>query len=217
MDYANARRVMVDSQVRCNDVTDLAIQHALETTPREKFLPSGLKDQAYVERELPYAAGRALITARDFAKLLAGLKPRKSDLTLNVGCGCGYEAAVLAALTEMVVAVDADETLANSASEVWAGLGIDNVAALSGDPAAGSAKQGPFDLIFICMAVERVPETLLAQLKDGGRLGALVRRKGVSKGVLFQRAGDAWSERELFDGSAMRILPGFEAPKAFVF
>jgi len=75
MDFKAARRRMVDSQVRTNDVTDLRLQTALETVPREDFLPAELRDQAYVERELPYAPGRSLMTVRDFAKLAAAAQP----------------------------------------------------------------------------------------------------------------------------------------------
>ena len=99
MDFKTARRHMVESQVRPNDVTDLRLQAALETTPREVFLPSELRAQAYVERELEYAPGRRLLTVRDFAKLVAAAEPQADDLVLNAVCGSGYSTAVLAQLT----------------------------------------------------------------------------------------------------------------------
>ena len=105
MDFKAARLRMVNSQVRTNDVTDLRLQEALETVPRETFLPSALRDQAYVERELAYAPGRTLLTVRDFAKLADAADPQDGDLALNVAAGCGYSAAVLAQLVDMVVAV----------------------------------------------------------------------------------------------------------------
>lgn len=217
MDFATARRAMVDSQVRCNDVTDLAIQEALETVPKEKFLPAGLRNGAYVEREIAYAPGRALPTARDFAKILAALKPRKSDLALEPASGCGYASAVLARLCEMVVAVENDASLAQAAQTAWTDLGIDNAAVVEGDPAAGAPKQGPFDIIYIGMAIERAPDALLAQLKDGGRLGAVLREGGVSKGCIWMRSGDVTAKRVVFDASARIIAPGFERPKSFAF
>ncbi|MHA7872829.1 MAG: protein-L-isoaspartate O-methyltransferase family protein, partial [Hyphococcus sp.] len=117
MDYKAARRHMVVSQVRTNDVTDLRIQQAMETVPREVFLPTELRDQAYVEREIEYSPGRWLLRARDFAKLLAAADPQEGDLVLNAVCGSGYSTGVLAQLSEMVVSLEKDEKLAAQAQE----------------------------------------------------------------------------------------------------
>ena len=217
MDFKTARRHMVESQVRTNDVTNLQLQTAMEETPREIFLPSELRAQAYVERELEYAPGRRLLTARDFSKLAAAADPRPGDLVLNALCGSGYSTAVLARLVEMVVAVESDEALAGQAQENLTSIGCTNAAVIAGDPWKGAAGQGPFDLIFICGAVEREPEALLDQLKDGGRLAGIRRKGGVSRGVLYTRSGDAFSYTEIFDASTRAVLPGFEAPKTFVF
>lgn len=217
MDFANARKRMVDSQVRTNDVTDPRIQHAFETVERERFLPAELKAQAYFDREIPYAPGRSLITARDFAKLLAALEIDAKDVVLDVGCGTGYSAAILAQLGEMVVAVENDEALAAKAQENWAAAGVDNAAVIAADPASGAAMQGPFDVIVIPAAIETEPAALLRQLKDGGRLGAIFRRNGAPKGVVWRRSGAAIASHEVFDASAKTVLPGFTRPKAFVF
>lgn len=217
MDFKAARRRMVDSQVRANDVTDLRLQTALETTPREAFLPAGLRDQAYVERELEYAPGRTLMTARDFAKLAEAAEPEKGDLCLNVAVGAGYAAAVLARLVDMVVAVESDETLAAAAQENLTAQGVSNAAVLCQDSARGAADQGPFDLIFIDGVIEKRPDALFEQLKDGGRLAAIMRKDGVSRGVLYTRAGEAVGSTPVFDATAKAVLPGFEAEKTFVF
>lgn len=217
MDYRAARRHMVESQVRSNDVTSLAIQAAMETVPREAFLPPELRAQAYVERELAYASGRRLLTARDFGKLIATAAPRPSDLVLDIACGSGYSTAILANLAEMVVAVEPDEKLAAAAQENLLALGVGNAAVIVGEAAAGAQKQGPFDLIFIGAAIEREPDALLAQLKDGGRLAAIKREKGVSRGVLYTRSGESCAGRTGFDATTTAVLPGFEAPKGFSF
>ncbi|GJL93372.1 protein-L-isoaspartate O-methyltransferase family protein [Hyphococcus sp.] len=217
MDFKTARRRMVDSQVRTNDVTDLRLQAALETVPREVFLPADLRDQAYVERELPFAPGRSLMTVRDFAKLAAAAKPKAGELCLSVASGTGYATAVLAQLVEMVVAVETDEALAASAQENLTRIGVANAAVLASDSAKGAAGQGPFDLIFIDGVIETRPDALLAQLKDDGRLAAIMRRGGISRGVLYSRAGDATACSEKFDASAKMVLPGFAAEKSFVF
>ena len=217
MDFASARRHMVDSQVRTNDVTDLRLQQAMETTPRELFLPADLKEQAYIEREIDYAPGRWLLTARDFAKLVAAAEPRETDIVLNVVCGSGYSTAILAQLVEMVVSIESDQALATSAENNLNEIGQSNAAVLVTDPANGAAKQGPFDLIFLGAAIEVEPTALLSQLQDGGRLATILRKDGVSKGVLYTRRGETVSMVECFDATSRAIVPGFEAPKTFTF
>lgn len=217
MDFEAARKHMVDSQVRTNDVTDPRIQRAFEIVPRERFLPAELRTQAYIDREVVYAAGRSMPTARDFSKLLDALDIRPSDLILDVACGSGYSTAILAALGEMVVAVERDEALAALAQENWSAIGADNTAVIAGDPKDGAAKQGPFDVIVISHAIEVEPAALLKQLKEGGRLGAFFRRGGVAKGCVWRRAGSAAGMAEIFDASARTALDGFTRPKTFVF
>lgn len=217
MDFAAARKHMVDSQVRTNDVTDLRIQRAFETVERERFVPADLKSQAYVDRELPYAPGRSLITARDHAKLLAALDIGANDLVLDVACGSGYSAAILSQLGEMIVAVEDNEKLAATAQDNWSAAGVVNTAVISAEPAAGAPKQGPFDVIVIAAAIESEPAALLKQLKDGGRLGAIIRTGGVAKGVVWRRSGAATAAHEIFDASARTVPEGFARPKAFVF
>lgn len=217
MDYATARRHLVESQVRPNDVTDSGLLAAMETTPREVFLPSELRDQAYVEREVRYAPGRYLLRARDFAKLAQAAAPRPTDLVLNAVCGSGYSSAILAQLTEMVVALESDEGLAGMAQENLTSLGLTNAAVITGDPWRGAADQGPYNVIFIGGVIEREPEALLRQLAEGGRLATIERCNGVSKGVIYTRKGDAFSRVEKFDAASSAILPGFEKAKTFVF
>lgn len=217
MDYKSARRHMVESQVRPNDVTDLRIQQAMEVTPRELFVPVELRNQAYVEREIEYSPGRWLLRARDFSKLVALAAPRPDDLVLNAFCGSGYSTAILAQLTEMVVALEVDEKLAAQAQENLTTIGVSNAAVITGNPIEGAPKQGPFDLIFIGGAIEQRPEKLLSQLKDSGRLATILRKDGVSRAVIYKRSDDNYACVEKFDAATTAIMPGFEAEKAFVF
>ena len=217
MDYAEARRHMVNSQVRTNDVTDLRLQTVLEATPRERFLPPGLRNQAYAERDIPAARGRVTLRAGDSARLVPapGLTP--ADLVLDAACGSGYSTAVLAGLAEMVVGVEGDETLAAAAQQNLSDIGVDNAAVVVADPAKGVPAQGPFDVIFLGGGVAVEPEALLTQLKPGGRLVAIRRENGVSRGVVWRRHGDAFAARALFDAGSAAVLPEFEAPKSFRF
>lgn len=217
MDFEAARKHMVDSQVRTNDVTDPRIQRAFETVPRERFLPAELRDRAYVDREVCYAPGRALITARDFAKLLAALEIDRNDLVLDVAAGSGYSSAILAQLGEMVVVVENNDDLAAKAQENWSEAGVVNAAVIAAEPSIGAAKQGPFDVIVVAAAIETEPEALLKQLKDGGRLGAIVRRGNTVRGVVWRRSGAAFASHDVFDAAAKTVPAGFTRPKAFVF
>jgi protein-L-isoaspartate(D-aspartate) O-methyltransferase len=217
MDFAAARKHMVDSQIRPNDVTDPRIQRAFEAVERERYLPAELKSQAYVDKELAYAAGRSLIAARDHAKLLAALDIGADNLVLDIAGGSGYSAAILSHLCEMVLSVENEEGLAARAQDNWSAAGVVNAVVVQQDPASGAPRQGPFDAIVIAAAIETEPFTLLSQLKDGGRLGAIVRRNGVSKGVVWRRSGPATAAQEIFEASARAIVPGFAQPKAFVF
>ena len=217
MDYRAARKHMVESQVRPNDVTDLRLQTAMETTPRERFLPKELQNQAYVEREIEYAPSRWLLRARDFAKLVDIADPRETDLVLNAVCGSGYSTAILAQLTEMVVSIESDEELAAQAQDNLTSLGFDNAAVINANPVEGEADQGPYDLIFIGGAIEQRPDKLLSQLKDGGRLATILRENGVSRGVVYRRTGEVFAYSEHFDAATSAVLTGFEAEKGFTF
>ena len=217
MDFETARKAMVDSQVRPNDVTNHQLLHALETVPKEIFLPGDLKTQAYVEKEIEYAPGRSLATARDFAKLLEVLNVKDHELVLDVACGSGYSTAVLAKLCEMVVAVEGDEALTATAEEILTSEGINNAAVIHGEPAKGAQKQGPYDVVLVCGVIEQLPDALLSQVKDGGRLGTLHRENGVTKGVVFYKNDGVVSKTPYFMSSSRAVLPGFEREKSFVF
>lgn len=208
---------MVDSQIRPHDVTDIAIQQAFLTTPREAFLPSQLKADAYVEREIEYTPGRSLLAPRDHAKLLAAADIRADHLILDVATGRGYSAALLSKIGEMVVAIEESEEAVAKAEETLSGLGVDNAAVVAGDLIEGAAKQGPFDRIIVAGAVETVPDALLARLKDGGILSTIIVENGMVRGVIFTRNGDVYSRRDIFDSSARNIIDGFKREKAFVF
>ena len=217
MNYEAARRHMVDSQVRPNDVTDLRIQRAMETIPRELFVPTELRDQVYVEQEVEYAPGRRLLRARDFAKLAACAEIKPGDLVLNAVCGSGYSTAVLATLAEMVVSIESDDALAAKAQDNLNTLGVSNAAVINGDPSTGAASQGPFDVIFLGGVIQKRPDALIGQLKDGGRLAVMVSENGVSRGGVYVKSGAAASFSPKFDAASRAVLQGFERPKEFVF
>lgn len=216
MDANAARVAMINGQVRTNDVADKAVQDALSAVPREVFAPRGKRSLAYADLDLPVGEGRWLLRPRDFAKLLAALDVKPTDLVLDVACARGYSTAVLAKLAETVIGLEDDFSRVERASESLTEMGVDNAAVIQGELAAGAPDQGPFDVIFVNGAVQTAPEAWSAQLNDGGRLGVIVREGGVGRACLYQRSGDVVGRRVLFESGAP-LLPGFEKPASFAF
>lgn len=218
MDMQRARKAMVDSQVRPNDVPDLALQNAMETLPREAFLPGNRRTQAYVEKDVEMFEGRWLLKARDFSKLVHTLRLKPTDLVLDVGCGFGYSTAVLAHLASMAIGLEADAATVEKATAQLGDLDIDNAAVVDGELIAGVPGQGPYDAILIAGGVEEVPTALLEQLSpEGGRLAAIVMRDGLGHATVFTRTGDTFGERVVFEATPAGVLPGFEKAQAFEF
>lgn len=219
IDFAQARRTMVDGQVRVNDVTDAAVIAAMLEVPREKFVPETRAGLAYIDEDLcvqDAAGGRAaryLMEPMVLAKLLQALELTLESKVLDVGCATGYSAAVLGRIAGSVVALEEEPTLAAAAGKL---VKAPNVEIVTGKAAAGWAAKAPYDAILIGGAVGEVPQALTSQLKDGGRLAAVIRKGSAPKGMLYVRTGGHVSARRLFD-AAIPPLPGFEAAETFVF
>jgi protein-L-isoaspartate(D-aspartate) O-methyltransferase len=213
-DFSTRRMVMVDTQVRTSDVTKFPIIEAMLTIPREAFVPDGSIEAAYVGENLALGPGRVVLDPRTFAKMLDALDIQPRELVLDVGCGLGYSAAVLARLADAVVAVEEDETLAAQAQRALSEQGLDNAAVIAGPLAAGAPKHGPYDAMMIEGAVEEVPEALLAQLAEGGRIAAIFAegRLGTVRTGLKRGGGVTW--RFAFNAAAP-VLPGFARTRSF--
>lgn len=217
MDFAAARRIMVDTQIRPNDVTDPEIVSALLKVAKEAFVPASRKSVAYSELEIVTSEGRALWIPRDFSKLLKALEPHEEDIALVIGAGAGYETAVLADLVETVIGLEDNENLVETTSNRLAEQGADRAVIVQGPLKDGLPKQGPFDLILVNGMVETVPETWLEQLAQNGRLGVVVQSgRGVGKARIYKRAGEAVSYRVDFEASPPKFEL-FNAAKVFTF
>lgn len=206
MNFAAAREIMVDSQIRPNDVSDPAIVSAFMTVPREVFVPKSRQSVAYSELEITTSEGRALWTPRDTAKLIKLADVTKSDVVLVIGAGAGYETALLSQLADTVIGLETSEGSVEAMSERFSALSYDNAVAVEGDLAAGLAEQGPFDVIYVCGMLQTVSEAWLSQLSEGGRL-VLVQEMddGIGRGRVFTKAGDTVSARNSFDA----VVPRF--------
>jgi protein-L-isoaspartate(D-aspartate) O-methyltransferase len=219
-DFAAARTAMVDTQVRPSDVTRLAIIQAMLAVPREDFVPAALRPVAYLGEHVPLAPGRVLLDPRVFAKMIDALDLGPSDRVLDVGCGLGYSAAVIARLAGTVVALEEEPALAREAAGRLSGQGTQNATVAEGPLAAGLAGQGPYDAIILEGAVETLPEAIAEQLAPGGRIVALCVEGQAGQVRLGLRpvhgSGQAVGWRRIFDATAP-VLPGFARTKAFEF
>lgn len=212
-DFAIQRKAMVDSQVRPSDVTDRRIPRAMLAVEREAFVPQGMAAIAYMDEALRLPGGRSLLAPRVLAKMLQHLDVSEQAVALDVGGCTGYSAAILAQMAQRVVAVEVDAELSNVARHV---VPASNVRHVTGSLPAGAAAEGPYDVILLNGAVAEAPRALLDQLKDGGRLAAILADGRTSRAVLWQRFAMQFDHRILFDAGAA-ILPGFERKAEFVF
>lgn len=216
IDFQAARQAMVDCQVRPSDVTRYALIDAMLRIPREQFVPKARREIAYAEIEVEIGTGRAMMTPRIFAKMIEVANVKSQDMVLEICPGSGYSTAILASMAEMVVAVEPEDSLARQAQGLLEGLGINNAVITQGDPQAGDPSHGPFDLIFVNGSVAELPLALSEQLKEGGRIVALIDDGATSACYSFTRAGGTLSERYHFDGYGPR-LAGFERSVEFSF
>ena len=208
-DFAAAREAMVESQLRPQGVTDPAVLSAMGRIQREKFLPSHTRPLAYVDRAVAMGEGRFLSAPAVLGQLLSQMMPEPGQRALVVGAGTGYSAAVLSAMGLNVSAVESDAALIAAATE----LGINPV---EGPLENGLATGAPYDQILIDGAIEYIPDELVGQLADGGRLGAGVIDRGISRLVVGRKAGGAFGTVSIGD-AGVPPLPGFSRPRAFTF
>ncbi|PVA07096.1 protein-L-isoaspartate O-methyltransferase [Thalassorhabdomicrobium marinisediminis] len=207
---------MVDTQVRPSDVTKFPIIDALLTVPREDYVPTGLRDAAYIGENLDIGGGRVLLEPRTLAKMLDAADVEPTDVVLDLGCGLGYSTAVLAHMAEFVVAVEEDAELAEEAQQNLSTSGIDNAAVFAGELAEGAAKNGPYDLIMLQGAVEVVPQTLVDQVKDGGRIVAIFAEGALGVVRVGHKIDGVMNWRMVFNAAAP-VLNGFRKEVAFTF
>lgn len=214
IDYPTRRRMMVDGHIRPADVTKYPIIAAMLRIPREAFVPDGLRDIAYVGDHVQLGGGRVVLDPRVFAKTLDALDIRPDELVLDVGAVMGYSAAVISTMAEAVVAVEEDATLAAEAQALLAEHHVDNVAVIEAPLAEGAPGHGPYDVVIVEGAVETVPQALLDQVKEGGRIAALFVAGALGEMRIGYRVGGRIGWRFAFNADAP-VLPGFAAERAF--
>ena len=214
-DFAQRRTMMVDTQVRPNDVTSYPVIEAMLNVPREQFVPETLRDVAYAGHNIELGAGRVLFEPRTLGKMMEVLDLQSGDLVLNIAGGYGYTAALIARIAQAVVAVEEDATMAAEAQARLADQDICNAVVVTGPLSEGYPSQAPYDAILIEGAVEEFPAALADQLRDGGRVIALFREGNLGTVSIGRKVDGRINWRFAFHAEAP-VLPGFRKVQGFV-
>jgi protein-L-isoaspartate(D-aspartate) O-methyltransferase len=212
-DYTAARRAMIENQLRPVGVTDRAVLDAMGTVARERFVPEDVRPLAYTDRSLPLGGGRFMAAPAVLGQLLTQMAPQPGERALVVGAGTGYSAAVLAAMGCEVTALECSPELAARAREL-------GVRVAEAPLTAGHKPGAPYHSILIDGAVEHLPEAIVKQLADGGRLGAALGEGGLQRGIarliVGQKVSGAFGHLSIGD-AGVAALPGFARPATFQF
>ncbi|AEV37991.1 protein-L-isoaspartate(D-aspartate) O-methyltransferase [Pseudovibrio sp. FO-BEG1] len=218
VNFAEQRTLMVDNQLRTNDITDLRIIGAMGKVPREKFVPENQQELAYIDEDVSVDENgeRKMLKPHIFGRLVQLADITDKDVVLVVGAASGYGVAVVSYLAESVVGLEVDVALSEAASANLEQLGIENAAVIDGDLAKGYAADAPYDVILVNGSVEQLPEALTAQMKDEGRLVVVEGESNAGVAKLYTKSGGNVSSRFAFNAHAS-ALPGFEKPEVFEF
>lgn len=213
-DYTARRIMMVDTQVRPSDVTKFPVIDAMLSVPREVFVPDAKREAAYMSENIVLDDGLVLLEPRTLAKMLDVLDVSAGELVLDIGSGYGYSAAVIARMAEAVVAVDTDEHRSGETQSALSEMGADNVIVHTGPLVDGAAQHGPYDVITVQGGVEHVPDALLDQLKEGGRIACLFVDGALGSVRIGYKIDGQVNWRFAFNASAP-VLAGFERIASF--
>ena len=217
MNFEQARFNMIEQQIRPWNVLNDQVLHLLSVVKREDFVPLAHKALAFVDMEIPLGHGQRMLAPRLEARLLQDAAVQKHEKVLEIGAGSGYLTALLAHLAQRVIALEIEPDLATMARSNLQKAGVHNAEVRQADGAAGLAAEGPFDVIMLGGCVAEVPQNLLAQLKVGGRLLAIVGHDPVMCATIISRTGEAeFSTRQPWDSAAPTLL-NFPVPSPFRF
>ena len=219
MNIEQARFNMIEQQIRPWDVLDSHVLSLLAMLKREDFVPVAYKALAFADTEVPLGSepGQVMLEPKVEARLLQEAQVQRHERVLEIGTGSGFMAALLAHRALSVISLERDGALARQAVANLRRAGVLNASVREQDGAAGLPGDGPFDVILLSGSVAEVPQTLLDQLKPGGRLLAIVGQEPVMRAVRITRlSATALQAQDLFDTVAPRLL-GFDEPTRFSF
>jgi protein-L-isoaspartate(D-aspartate) O-methyltransferase len=190
--YEAARRAMVETQIARRGVADTRVIAAMNAVPRHVFVPAEVRDRAYEDAPLPIGDGQTISQPYMVAAMTAALRLRGDERVLEIGGGCGYQAAVLAAMAREVVTIEYRAELATATAARLAGMGYENIHVHCGDGTLGLPEFAPFDAILVAAGAPAVPPPLLSQLADGGRIAVPVGTLDNQELQLVERTRDAF-------------------------
>jgi protein-L-isoaspartate(D-aspartate) O-methyltransferase len=202
--YLELRVAMVETQLRKRGIKDSNILSAMTSVPRHLFVPEHLRKQAYSDEPLPIGAGQTISQPYIVAAMTEALGLRGTERILEIGTGCGYQTAVLSLLGREVYSVELRSELATLASETLNRLGYANVHVHCGDGSSGLKEFALYDAILVAAAAPTVPEPLLGQLNEGGRVIAPVGTEERQELVLITRHGPEFMKKQ---GEGCRFVP----------
>ena len=212
-----ARYYMIEQQIRPWDVSDAAVLELLATVKREDFVPLAQKALAFVDMAIALPGGQCMLPPRIQARLLQDAAVTPTDKVLEIGTGSGYMAAMLARLAQRVISLEINPEIADMARANLQRAGVHNVEVRQADGSKGAASDAPFDVILLGGSVAEVPQVLLAQLKIGGRLVAIVGEEPIMHAQVITRTSETnYTSVEKWDDNAPR-LANFPQPSAFKF
>jgi protein-L-isoaspartate(D-aspartate) O-methyltransferase len=225
MNIEKARFNMIEQQIRPWDVLDLSVLELLSVVKREDFVPAALKGMAFVDMEIPLLSpsedamrlGQCMLAPRLEARLLQDLALQPTDTVLEIGAGSGYMAALLAHKAHRVVSLEINPALAKMARDNLRNAGIQNAEVRLADGAEPVPAEGSYEAILLSGSVAEVPHNLLALLKVGGRLAAIVGDEPVMRATIVTRTSDTnFRTVQSWDTVAPR-LQNFPEPSRFKF
>jgi protein-L-isoaspartate(D-aspartate) O-methyltransferase len=194
--YSNLRAEMVAVQLRARGIGDSRVLEAMARVPRHEFTPEPYREQAYEDHPLPIGEGQTISQPYIVAVMLDALAVKASEKVLEIGTGSGYVTALLAELAAQVVSVERHASLADAARQLLSCMGYRNVRLITGDGSNGFAEDAPYDKIIVSAAAPQLPQALVDQLADGGRMMVPVGREDSQQLQLI----------EMHDGRPQTIL-----------
>jgi protein-L-isoaspartate(D-aspartate) O-methyltransferase len=217
MNIEQARFNMIEQQIRPWEVLDQGVLSLLAVVKREDFVPPAYRALAFVDTEIPLPRGQCMLQPKVEARLLQELAVHKHERVLEIGAGSGYMAALLGHKAQHVTTLEIVPELVRMATDNLRRASVINVTVREADGSRDTPVDAPFDAILLSGSVAEVPRSMLAQLRIGGRLAAIVGQLPVMRAMLFTRhAEHGFSSVELFDTVAPR-LQGFDEPSHFKF
>ena len=217
MNLEQARFNMIEQQIRPWDVLDAHVLHLLSVVKREDFVPQGFRNLAFVDMEIPLAGGQCMLAPRVEARMLQDLALQKHEKVLEIGAGSGYMAALLAHRAQRVISLEINAELARSARANLQAAGVLNAEVRHLDASRDMPVEAPFDVIVLSGSLAEIPQSLLAHLRVGGRLGGIIGDEPMMRATFVTRVGEAqFRTLQPWDTVAPR-LQNFPEPSRFNF